>query len=113
MSDDTSVKYARVMEAAEFVTSVAPSRPRLAIVLGSGLGALADQLEGSTVIPYRDVPNFPLSTAPGQPTTHWYQLRCVLSQPLYVLGGQQISGKPNKEENENIRTTSRNQIAQQ
>eukprot|EP00897_Mesotaenium_endlicherianum_P003545 jgi/Mesen1/3218/ME001865S02419 len=33
-----------------------------------------------------------LTTAPGQPTTHWYQLRCVLSQPLYVLAGQQITG---------------------
>lgn len=34
-----------------------------------------------------------LSTAPGQPTTHWYQLRCVLPQPLYVLGGQEIAGR--------------------
>jgi hypothetical protein len=34
-----------------------------------------------------------LSTAPGAPTTHWYQLRCVLSQPLYVLAGQPITGR--------------------
>jgi histone-arginine methyltransferase CARM1 len=26
-----------------------------------------------------------LSTAPGLPTTHWFQLRCVLQQPLLVL----------------------------
>ncbi|KAE9455244.1 hypothetical protein C3L33_12885, partial [Rhododendron williamsianum] len=26
-----------------------------------------------------------LTTAPGAPTTHWYQLRCVLPQPLYVM----------------------------
>ncbi|CAL1397175.1 unnamed protein product [Linum trigynum] len=33
-----------------------------------------------------------LTTAPGAPTTHWYQLRCVLSQPLYVMAGQEITG---------------------
>ncbi|XP_062187263.1 probable histone-arginine methyltransferase CARM1 isoform X2 [Phragmites australis] len=33
-----------------------------------------------------------LTTAPGSPTTHWYQLRCVLSQPLYVMAGQEITG---------------------
>ncbi|KAL5199127.1 hypothetical protein ABZP36_002639 [Zizania latifolia] len=34
-----------------------------------------------------------LSTAPGSPTTHWYQLRCILSQPLYVMAGQEITGQ--------------------
>lgn len=34
-----------------------------------------------------------LSTAPGAPTTHWYQIRCVLSQPLYVMAGQEITGR--------------------
>lgn len=36
-----------------------------------------------------------LTTAPGAPTTHWYQLRCVLSQPLYVMAGQHITGNLN------------------
>ncbi|XP_019175230.1 PREDICTED: probable histone-arginine methyltransferase 1.3 isoform X3 [Ipomoea nil] len=34
-----------------------------------------------------------LTTAPGAPTTHWYQLRCVLAQPLYVMPGQEITGQ--------------------
>ncbi|KAK7354812.1 hypothetical protein VNO80_20310 [Phaseolus coccineus] len=34
-----------------------------------------------------------LTTAPGSPTTHWYQLRCVLSQPIYVVAGQEITGR--------------------
>ncbi|XP_022028932.1 probable histone-arginine methyltransferase 1.3 isoform X1 [Helianthus annuus] len=34
-----------------------------------------------------------LTTAPGAPTTHWYQLRCVLSQPIYVMPGQEITGR--------------------
>ncbi|XP_020220631.1 probable histone-arginine methyltransferase 1.3 [Cajanus cajan] len=34
-----------------------------------------------------------LTTAPGSPTTHWYQLRCVLTQPIYVVAGQEITGR--------------------
>ncbi|GAB4851283.1 Probable histone-arginine methyltransferase 1.3 [Ancistrocladus abbreviatus] len=34
-----------------------------------------------------------LTTAPAAPTTHWYQLRCVLSQPIYVMAGQEITGR--------------------
>lgn len=34
-----------------------------------------------------------LTTAPGAPTTHWYQLRCILSQPIFVMAGQEITGR--------------------
>ncbi|KAL1548451.1 putative histone-arginine methyltransferase 1.3 [Salvia divinorum] len=34
-----------------------------------------------------------LTTAPGAPVTHWYQLRCVLAQPIYVMPGQEIMGR--------------------
>ncbi|KAK9909649.1 hypothetical protein WJX75_005586 [Coccomyxa subellipsoidea] len=34
-----------------------------------------------------------LSTAPGVPTTHWFQLRCVLSQPLTVYPGADLHGE--------------------
>jgi len=40
-------------------------RPAAGIVLGSGLGALADKIEDQTVIPYSDIPGFPVSTAVG------------------------------------------------
>ncbi len=39
--------------------------PEIAVVLGSGLGAFAEELEDSVVIPYADIPNFPRSTAVG------------------------------------------------
>jgi len=39
--------------------------PEIAVVLGSGLGAFADELKDSVVIPYADIPNFPRSTAIG------------------------------------------------
>ncbi|MCB1388904.1 MAG: purine-nucleoside phosphorylase [Rhodobacteraceae bacterium] len=39
--------------------------PRVAIVLGSGLGGLAAQVEDATAIPYADIPGFPVSTVAG------------------------------------------------
>ncbi|MGA3125575.1 MAG: purine-nucleoside phosphorylase [Candidatus Korobacteraceae bacterium] len=39
--------------------------PEIAVVLGSGLGAFAEELKDSVVIPYADIPNFPRSTAIG------------------------------------------------
>lgn len=40
-------------------------KPTVAIVLGSGLSGLADQLENAVVIPYSEIPGFPLSTVHG------------------------------------------------
>ena len=40
-------------------------QPVLGIVLGSGLGSLANNIEDPVVIPYRELPEFPVSTAVG------------------------------------------------
>ena len=40
-------------------------RPEVGIILGSGLGSLADSIENPVVIPYKDIPGFPVSTAIG------------------------------------------------
>jgi purine-nucleoside phosphorylase len=52
-------------QSADVVARRAPLRPHIAIVLGSGLGALAEEAEDAIVIPYDEVPHFPRSTAPG------------------------------------------------
>ncbi len=39
--------------------------PKLAIILGSGLGSLADDITEKIVLNYKDIPNFPVSTVPG------------------------------------------------
>jgi purine-nucleoside phosphorylase len=39
--------------------------PRVAVILGSGLGRLADEIADPVVIPYRDIPGLPISTVPG------------------------------------------------
>ncbi len=39
--------------------------PEVAIILGSGLGLLAEKLENPVIVSYKDLPDFPISTAPG------------------------------------------------
>ena len=39
--------------------------PEIGVVLGSGLGGLADELDGATAIPFADLPGWPAATAPG------------------------------------------------
>ena len=59
-----SVDPARL--AADVLREQAPGfRPRLGIVLGSGLGGLADALEEAVAVPYADIPGFPPSTVAG------------------------------------------------
>lgn len=40
-------------------------KPEIAIVLGSGLGVLKDDIENKVIIDYKDIPNFPVSTVEG------------------------------------------------
>lgn len=53
------------MKAARFVQSQTLLKPRVGVVLGSGLGAFADSLTGAARIPYAEIPDFPASTAVG------------------------------------------------
>lgn len=54
-----------VKEAAEVIRAAAPGfKPSVALVLGSGLGGLADAIESPTVVDYCDVPHMAKSTAP-------------------------------------------------
>jgi len=58
-------EFARADRAAKYILSKTKLRPRIALVLGSGLGAFADELDGPTRIPYEKIPGFPRSTAVG------------------------------------------------
>jgi purine-nucleoside phosphorylase len=57
--------YTRANEAAAFIRSKTTLQPKVALVLGSGLGGFADELTAPTVIPYAQVPHFPVSSAQG------------------------------------------------
>ena len=50
---------------AEFIRQRVSATPKIGIVLGSGLGELGEKVENPIFVPYRDLPDFPVSTAPG------------------------------------------------
>jgi purine-nucleoside phosphorylase len=57
--------YERAEHAARLIRSRAPEDVRVALVLGSGLGAFADELEGAESIPYAEIPGFARPTVEG------------------------------------------------
>ena len=57
--------FTRAAAAAAFIQSQTALRPQIGLVLGSGLGAFADELTHATRIPYSHIPTFPHSTAIG------------------------------------------------
>lgn len=72
--------YSYAKESAEYISGRIGDKPDVAVVLGSGLGAFASQLEDSVTVSYSDIPHFPVSTAPG----HKGQLVCGM------LGGKKV-----------------------
>ena len=58
--------FDQVAEAAAFLRQkLGPLNPRIGIVLGSGLGAVADAIPNPTIVPYAQIPHFPQSTVEG------------------------------------------------
>jgi purine-nucleoside phosphorylase len=55
----------RIFQAAERVRMVLPGQPSVLIVLGSGLGDIAEQIENPVFLPYNQIPGFPVVTVPG------------------------------------------------
>jgi len=63
--DKPGEQFIRAEAAARFLLKQTKLRPKIALVLGSGLGAFADEFANATRIPYAKIPNFPRSTAIG------------------------------------------------
>ena len=64
-SGESLSEFERAGLAADFLSSRSPLKPEIALVLGSGLGAFADEFSSATKIPYGEIPYFPRSTAIG------------------------------------------------
>jgi purine-nucleoside phosphorylase len=60
-------EFSQATRAARFILSKTKLRPRIALVLGSGLGAFADEFANAIRIPYKKIPHYPQSTAIGHP----------------------------------------------
>ena len=55
----------KIKETAAFLAGKVAEMPKTAIILGTGLGTLVDYMEDKQYIPYKDIPNFPVSTVEG------------------------------------------------
>ncbi len=72
--------YDKIKQTSQFIQNKTKLKPRIGIVLGSGLGNLGNHIEIETTIDYKDIPNFPSVTVKG------HQGKLILGN----LGGQEI-----------------------
>ena len=57
--------YEKALESAEYIKTHTKKRPKIAVVLGSGLGKLTADFTDTEELSYKDIPNFPVSTVEG------------------------------------------------
>ncbi len=55
----------KIKEAVDFIKNKTNKSPKIGLILGSGLGSLADTIENPVIIKYEEIPNFPVSTVEG------------------------------------------------
>lgn len=55
----------KIKETSEYIKSKISEVPEIAIILGTGLGALVNHIKNAQYIPYNEIPNFPVSTVEG------------------------------------------------
>jgi len=86
MNNDPFFSLAQIDETTSAVRSRLPFQPRIGLILGSGLGQMAESIASPVVIPYADLPRWPLSTVWG----HSGQLVCgsLENQPVMVMQGR-------------------------
>lgn len=83
---DVTAYRAAVDEASAAIRNAGNARPSIGLILGTGLGKLADEIELDVVVPYHDIPHFPLSTV----ESHDGRLLIgrLLGVPVYALQGR-------------------------
>ena len=57
--------FDKIQESVAFIKSKTDNSPKIGLILGSGLGVLADEIKNPTKIKYDEIPNFPVSTVEG------------------------------------------------
>lgn len=78
------MEYNHIQNAASFINDKLNQQPKIGLILGSGLGVLADDIENSVKIPYNEIPGFPVSTVEG----HAGQLVCGQLSGVEVIAMQ-------------------------
>jgi purine-nucleoside phosphorylase len=71
---------------AQTIQSKIPSRPRIGIILGTGLGGVAEKIQNPIVIPYQELPDWPVSTVMGH--TGQLVIGDLEGQPVLAMQGR-------------------------
>ncbi len=78
--------YEQIQEALQFIQTQTGFKPRVGIVLGTGLGGLVDEIDIQCSISYKDIPHFPVSTVES------HQSRLIFGtlagQPIVAMAGR-------------------------
>ena len=78
--------FTTAQAATAYIQALAPTAPRIGIILGSGLGAFAAQVESPVTIPYANIPHFPQSTVEGHSGN--LILGTIAGVPVAVMQGR-------------------------
>ncbi len=79
-------EHQRVQAAADYIRGKIKRIPEIALVLGSGLGILAEEVQDPVSVPYGEIPHFPVSTAPGH--AGMCTAGSLQGQEVIVMGGR-------------------------
>ncbi len=82
----TFVTLEQIDQAADAIRERISTRPRVGLILGSGLNSLADSVQQPVTIPYRDLPNWPISTVHGH--TGQLVIGELEGQSVFVMQGR-------------------------
>jgi len=82
MDDYTS----KVLKAAEFICTKINLVPKIGIILGTGLGGLAERLENRNILPYESIPGFLRSTSPSH--AGYLNAGFLSGKPVFIFQGR-------------------------
>lgn len=77
---------ADIERSAEYIAECTRHKPTFGLILGSGLNSLADEIAEADKIPYREIPNFPLSTVQGH--TGELVIGCLNEKVVIAMRGR-------------------------
>jgi purine-nucleoside phosphorylase len=80
------ISLEQIDETARFLRDLSQFSPRVGLILGSGLGGIADEVEEPIVISYGDIPNWPVSTVEGHKSR--LMMGTVEGRPVLIMQGR-------------------------
>ena len=81
-----SIEFQRIEKITNHIRTITDFKPKIALILGSGLGALANEIDVVAKIPYSSLPGFPVSTVVGH--AGQFVLGYIGKAPVIIMQGR-------------------------